>query len=223
MELITFENTYRQDRNSLKSTDPDAFGCITIDGFPESEDGDGMAVCEVWMTVHEDIIVSWHHNGYRMCQPVLDLVEDAKAQLRDMWDKDHSLGTPAPIDFSALAAGMPVWRVRSTYIRNDPGQVISDTVRCVDAANRQVTTDGLAAGTIPFRMDDPKNGYLYATEPNSFITWLLFQNRQDAQDYLDYQTLLQNVWAKVTNHAALRKCSTAQLNEILRVLDNPDG
>lgn len=89
MDLVSFENTYIQDRNSLRETDPDVFGCITIDGFPADEDGEGKVVCQVWLTMYKDFVVSWNDNGYRMNQAVLDLIEDSKSRLLDMWRKER--------------------------------------------------------------------------------------------------------------------------------------
>lgn len=83
--LVSFEDTYLQDRVSLQQTDPDAFACITIDGYPANEDAPGQTVCQVWMSMHGDIITSWSHNGYRLNTTVLELIQKAKTRLRTMF------------------------------------------------------------------------------------------------------------------------------------------
>lgn len=89
-DYVSFENNFVQTRTELGCDNPEAFACITIDGFPASDDdAEGTVICEVWMTVHKDVIVSWHHNGYRMHESVLELVEASKNQLYDMWNEQH--------------------------------------------------------------------------------------------------------------------------------------
>lgn len=85
-DLVSFENTYIQTPEELKN-DPfsdGALACVTIDGFPADEDGEGEVVCVVWLTTAGKFIVAWHHNGYRMNKSVLELVEDSKNRLLEM-------------------------------------------------------------------------------------------------------------------------------------------
>lgn len=88
-DCTSFENNFIQTRNELACDNPEAFACITIDGFPDGEDAEGAVICEVWMTIHKDVIVSWHDNGYRMHESVLKLVESSKDKLYEMWNEQH--------------------------------------------------------------------------------------------------------------------------------------
>lgn len=92
MNLISFENNYICTAEDLGPENPDAFGCVSIDGFPADEEGQGEVVCQVWMTRHKDVIVVWTNNGYRNNPAVLELVEDSKRQLDELWAAAHPEG-----------------------------------------------------------------------------------------------------------------------------------
>ena len=79
MKLVCFENTYWEDYSIDK--EEDALASICIDGFPYDENEEGQVVAKVWITKHKDIIVDWHHNGYRMNETVLELIKEAKEKL----------------------------------------------------------------------------------------------------------------------------------------------
>lgn len=130
---------------------------------------------------------------------------------------------PTPIDFNAFHTGTPVWRIRSDYVLNAPARVIPDTVLCMDEKNHRLVTRDFPEETTAFRMDDAKDGYLYMTEPVSHASWLLFQKKQDADAYLERQELLRQVWEATRPHKRLRECSTAQLRELLRILNHPEN
>lgn len=55
----------------------------TIDAYPDN-DAPGYVVAEVFLTEHNDIVISWHDNGERMNVTVLDLINDAVKRLREM-------------------------------------------------------------------------------------------------------------------------------------------
>ena len=74
MKYIAFENTY-------SGTDENGNGFVCIDGYPEDENAEGTVIAEVFMTMHGDIAVSWHHNAYRDDSVVLELIEDSKRRL----------------------------------------------------------------------------------------------------------------------------------------------
>lgn len=128
-----------------------------------------------------------------------------------------------PVDFSAFTTGTPVWRVRVDYTPNAAEKVIQDTVLGIDATNRRLVTLAFPENSTMFQMDKPEDGYLYMTEPVFHTSWLLFQNEQAAQEYLHRQTLLRQVWETATQHKRLENCSTAQLEQLLRILNDPQG
>lgn len=49
-----------------------------VDGYPADEDGTGTVIAAVSLTRNGDVVVDWHHNGYRMEPSVLELVDEAK-------------------------------------------------------------------------------------------------------------------------------------------------
>lgn len=59
-------------------SDTDERGNLTfyIDGYPNNEEGAGMVIATVTVTPHNDIYVDWHHNGYRMNDNVLGLINN---------------------------------------------------------------------------------------------------------------------------------------------------
>ena len=81
--LANFENTFFEDENCFKLDNPDVLAAITIDGFPEDQDAEGTAVATVYITMHGDIVVAWHHNGYRLNETVCELIQDSKKRLFD--------------------------------------------------------------------------------------------------------------------------------------------
>lgn len=84
-ELVSFEGTYQQDKNDLANDSPDMLSRITIDGYPTDENAPGQVVVTATVTRHGDIVVDWHHNGYRMNEAVLKELEAAKARLRELF------------------------------------------------------------------------------------------------------------------------------------------
>lgn len=89
-ELTIFKNNYVQDRRDLESTDPDAFACITVDGYAAEGDDCGRTVCKVWLTMDKDLIVCWNENKYQRNKTALELVDDAKTRLYDMWNEAYA-------------------------------------------------------------------------------------------------------------------------------------
>lgn len=85
MEFEYFENNYWEEFNEEENDD--ALAAITIDGFPYDENEEGEVVAKVWITKHKDILVDWHHNGYRMNETVLELIEQSKKDLKEEYCK----------------------------------------------------------------------------------------------------------------------------------------
>lgn len=71
---------------------PELFAGVTIDGWETGDDDEqGAVIAEVIMTVRGDIVIAWHNNGARMNEPVLNAIEEAKKNLKDVWDKTHTV------------------------------------------------------------------------------------------------------------------------------------
>lgn len=66
--------------NGLKSAYKYA---ATIDAYPDNN-APGYVVAEVFLTKHNDIVISWHDNRERMNVTVLNLINDAVKRLREM-------------------------------------------------------------------------------------------------------------------------------------------
>ena len=49
-----------------------------IDGFPADESAEGTVIATITLTPHNDIVIDWHHNGYRLNQSVLELIDAVK-------------------------------------------------------------------------------------------------------------------------------------------------
>lgn len=69
-------------------SDTDERGNLTfyIDGYPNNEKEEGTVIATVTVTPHDDIYVDWHHNGYRMNDSVLGLINDIKNIIQDIID-----------------------------------------------------------------------------------------------------------------------------------------
>ena len=89
-KLVYFENDYWHDynychdyRDTPLESDDDRLFDITIDGYPEDENAEGEVVVVLILTKHNDIVIEWHDNAYRMNENVLELVEESKTILKE--------------------------------------------------------------------------------------------------------------------------------------------
>ena len=89
-KLVSFENTFYQDALQLEDDNPDAFGCITIDGYPEDDDASGAVVAQVFITTKGQLITAWSRNDLRLNKSVLELIADAKRRLMEDWKADNA-------------------------------------------------------------------------------------------------------------------------------------
>lgn len=74
-----FEMTYISEGSD---TGDDTVLRYYIDAFSDNDNEEGCVVATITKTVHGDIVVDWHNNGYRMDDTVLSLIEQAKNELR---------------------------------------------------------------------------------------------------------------------------------------------
>ncbi len=74
-DLVYFENNYGD-------TDERGNEFVCIDGFPADDNEEGRVVATVFLTPHNDIVVDWHDNGYRLDKTVLTLVDQAISNLK---------------------------------------------------------------------------------------------------------------------------------------------
>lgn len=62
---------------------------ISIDAWKTADDNeDGVVLANVILTVHGDFIVDFHDNGGRMHQPVLEHIQAAKEELKQIWQEE---------------------------------------------------------------------------------------------------------------------------------------
>ncbi len=66
-EFVEFEDT-----NS--GVDENGNKYVTIDGYTSNIDEEGSVIVSIYKTPHNDIVVDWHHNSYRLNEDVLKLV-----------------------------------------------------------------------------------------------------------------------------------------------------
>lgn len=78
-EYVVFTNNYMEE--TANEMENDTIARICIDGFPEGELAEGAVIATVAITKHEDIVVDWHLNSYRMNNQVLDLIDESKSML----------------------------------------------------------------------------------------------------------------------------------------------
>lgn len=84
----SYENSYIKMNTDFKHEKSDAKASITIDAFPiEQEDDEGHVVAEIFLTMHDDIIIAWHDNGERMNPSVLELIDNSIQTLQEFKTK----------------------------------------------------------------------------------------------------------------------------------------
>lgn len=85
---MTYECTYYHNGpESVTKTLTSQFKmAAAIDAYPD-DDGPGTVVAEIFLTEHDDLVVSWHDNGERMNQTVLELLDEAASTLREYKEK----------------------------------------------------------------------------------------------------------------------------------------
>lgn len=79
-EYVCFEFQYV---DPDPSDNDDAAAKAFIDAYPADEDGTGTVIAAVTRTKGGEIVVDWHHNGYRTDERVLDLIAEARRVLTD--------------------------------------------------------------------------------------------------------------------------------------------
>ena len=74
IDYVSFEQTH---------VDTDDNGNIVyyIDGFPADENAEGTVIATIALTPHNDTVINWHHNGYRLNQSVLELINTVKTDI----------------------------------------------------------------------------------------------------------------------------------------------
>jgi hypothetical protein len=84
MEYVDFNNDYCVDYAYGKpSDDDDKLREVYIDGYPENPDEEGTVIAKVILTKHRDVIIDWHHNGYRMNETVKNLIRESIVIIKD--------------------------------------------------------------------------------------------------------------------------------------------
>lgn len=86
-EYVNFECTHIADADQSTSDEHSALAYADIDGHPKDEDAAGAVICRVWMLkekqgIYPTYLVNWNYNAYRMDKSVLELITQAKEDLR---------------------------------------------------------------------------------------------------------------------------------------------
>ena len=86
-EYVNFECTHIADADQSTSDEHSALAYADIDGHPKDEDAAGAVICRVWMLkekqgIYPTYLVNWNYNAYRMNKSVLELITQAKEDLR---------------------------------------------------------------------------------------------------------------------------------------------
>lgn len=87
-EYVNFECTHIADADQSTSDEHSALAYADIDGHPKDEDAAGAVICRVWMLkekqgIYPTYLVNWNYNAYRMNKSVLELITQAKENLRE--------------------------------------------------------------------------------------------------------------------------------------------
>lgn len=83
MDYVSFEFVHIEDMTTDEKDD-----CVFkgfIDGYPSDENEEGTVIATVSISYSGDIVIDWHHNGYRANGTVLGLIKEARTKLTDMW------------------------------------------------------------------------------------------------------------------------------------------
>lgn len=134
-EYISFEASYMESAKDLMNDSPDMFARISIDGYPDPEVSDeGTVIATATITHHGDIVVDWHHNGYRQNSDVLAILEEVKQTLTTLYVKaiaptyDTKEDPQTPFDFlrDFIGAEMEVVKISSGgyAIQTEDGEVL---------------------------------------------------------------------------------------------------
>ena len=121
MKFCCIKNSYVQEKSdSLVRKNDDAFASITIGVYPADSDAEGEVVAVVWCSLHGDIIVDWHNNGYRCDKDVLMLIEESKRSLCEMFNK-----TSKKTDFQMIQ------ELKKAYTPREGGIVFQDEANLI--------------------------------------------------------------------------------------------
>ncbi len=83
VDYVSFECVHMADADSYASDEIRAGMYADIDGYPEDENAQGTVICRVYMFCDGKYLVNWHHNGYRERPEIMELIEQAKKDLKD--------------------------------------------------------------------------------------------------------------------------------------------
>lgn len=86
-EYVNFACTHIADADQSMPDERLALAYADIDGYLEDEDAAGAVICRVWMLkekqgIYPAYLVNWNYNAYRVNKSVLELITQAKENLR---------------------------------------------------------------------------------------------------------------------------------------------
>lgn len=87
-DLVSFENNYILTKKDFWESEGDIVASITIDGYPEDENEPGEVVAVVYITTHEDYVVHWVNRIYQFTPQVLELVDESKKILKEIYSQE---------------------------------------------------------------------------------------------------------------------------------------
>lgn len=85
-DYVSFECVHIADADQNDPNERQAIAYADIDGYPADENAEGTVICRVWLMYAKEgnyptYLVDWHHNGYRMNESVMEIVNQAKKDL----------------------------------------------------------------------------------------------------------------------------------------------
>lgn len=87
-DLVFFENYYVQTKKDFLESDGDILASITIDGYPDDETEPCEVIAVVYITTHGDYVVHWANRIYQWTPQVVEMVEESKKILKEIFTQE---------------------------------------------------------------------------------------------------------------------------------------
>lgn len=152
-EYVNFACTHIADADQSMPDERLAFAYADIDGY--LEDAEGAVICRVWMLkekqgIYPAYLVNWNYNAYRVNKSVLELITQAKENLRkyrqqmmdDLFQKAYSRYKLEWLTRNGYTVEMLMEKLQCKLTVQDPLYRLHSTV--LNRISGAMATDGIA-------------------------------------------------------------------------------
>lgn len=87
-DLVSFENNFVQTKVDFWESEGDIVASVTIVGYPEDENELGEVIAVVYITTHGDYVVHWANRIYQFTPQVLEMVDESKKILKEIYAQE---------------------------------------------------------------------------------------------------------------------------------------